>query len=356
MIKTLKYYSNDGTFTEFTKYTIDTNGVIRNKKGEPMSYAKTNKYNVLEVYDDSGKTRHLRVARAVASTFIGPPPTLAHTVDHKNRNRGDDVSGNIRWLCKSGQNKNQDRSDIQKTAFTVVKDGLEKTANDWAEHLKDDKNTLGHDYTSLMIKDYARRKKHGFSYKTYPDLSGEIWKEIVGSNNKTGRWEISNMNRVKYVTKFAENVLSGERLGFNSGYPNIYFNGKTWACHILSFMTFFPDEYAAKNPRDMVLHENDDKNDFRPHKLRLGTQSENMIDSYDNGKRDDTKSSRMRCSSYINGFLEQEHTSQTDAAKYLKLKGQAKSSVECIISKINRALNPKYITTFAYGRTWKRVD
>lgn len=33
MIETLKYYSKDGTLTEFNKYTIDINGVIKNKNG-----------------------------------------------------------------------------------------------------------------------------------------------------------------------------------------------------------------------------------------------------------------------------------------------------------------------------------
>jgi hypothetical protein len=39
----------------------------------------------------------------------------------------------------------------------------------------------------------------------------------------------------------------------------------------------------------MVLHEDDDKEDFRPHKLRLGTRSDNAKDAHDNGKFDSTK-------------------------------------------------------------------
>lgn len=61
----------------------------------------------------------------------------------------------------------------------------------------------------------------------------------------------------------------------------------------------------------MVLHEDDDKLDFRPHKLRLGTSSQNSRDAYNNGKQ----SERVKCASYIDGVLEKEHLSQSDALR-----------------------------------------
>jgi len=161
------------------------------------------------------------------------------------------------------------------------------------------------------------------------------------------------MNRMKYVTKYAENVLSGERLGMSvNGYPIISVNGRQRYCHVLSFMTFFPDEYANKKLDEMVLHEDDDKLDFRPYKLRIGSGSENIKDAYDNGKRDDTKTARMKCVSYIDGVFEKEHDSQSDAVRYLKSNGFNKATE----SNIGKALNPKYTTNFAYGRVWKCVD
>lgn len=124
-------------------------------------------------------------------------------------------------------------------------------------------------------------------------------------------------------------------------------------CHILSFKTFFPEEYATKEVNWMVLHEDDNKLDFRPHKLRLGTPSENAIDALNNKKRENTKTMRMRCVSYINGVLEKEHDSQSDAMKYLKTIGFDKA----LHSKIGQALaayrQGKTITR--YGRTWKIV-
>jgi len=351
MIDPLKYYSKKGTLIVFNKYTIE-NGVIKNAKGEPIAYSKDKgKYNTCGVYDDNGKQRSISVARAIASTMYGPPPTLAHTADHIDKNRENDTDDNIRWLDKPGQSNNQDRPETLKTAFLVDRYGEnEKTVKEWVEYLKDEKNPYGREYTSAMILNYARKKQDGFSYKEYPDLPGEIWKEIIDSKNKKGRWEVSDMNRFKYITNHAENVLSGDRLGLNKGYPNITINGKNWKCHILAFMTFFPDEYANKKPDEIILHEDDDKMDFRPHKLRLGTQSENRIDAYNNGKHDGTKTARMKCVSYIDGIYEIMHDSQSDAAKYLRHIGYDNATYG------NIGLVLRGERKSAYGRTWKRVD
>ena len=50
------------------------------------------------------------------------------------------------------------------------------------------------------------------------------------SNSKTskGYWMISDMNRIKYVTKHAINILSGERFFLEKGYPSFGFNKKNW--------------------------------------------------------------------------------------------------------------------------------
>jgi hypothetical protein len=346
---TLEYYFEDGSHVIFNKYTIDTSGIVRKKKtGDQLSTHKVGKYNRCGVVDDNDKQRMVSIGRALASTYIGPPPTLKHTVDHEDKNSNNDTCENIRWLCKKGQRYNQERPETQKSAFVIVKDGNEKTIKEWVEYLKDRKNHLKHEYTANMIRDYSNRKQHGFSHKIYLDLPGEVWKEIVGSKNKTGRWEISNMSRVKYITKHAENMLSGERLRLtDNGYPTIFINGKNMYCHILAFKTFFPEEYAFKKPGEIVKHIGDNKLDFSPHKLQLGTHSENQLESHDNGKRDGTKTRRTKCASYINGVLEKEHLSQTDAAKYLKSVGFDKASY----TGIGNALKGK----FAYGRTWQKI-
>lgn len=348
MKDTLQYYSEDGIYKKFNKYTLYHFGFVRNRiTGLVLTNSHRGTYNVVSIYDDEGKQVQIRIARAIASTFIGPPPTLEHTADHKNKKSDDDTLDNIRWLDKSGQSLNQERPEIKKSAFIIIKEGIEKTASDWVEHLKNKKNHLNHKYTEGMITKYAQKKQHGFSYKEYPNLPNEIWKIIRGSETtRGGYWKISDMNRVKYVTKFAESVLSGTRLRLtNDGYPKIAI-GK---CHILMFKTFFPDEYANKKPGEIILHEDDNKLDFRPSKLRLGTRSDNAIDAYNNGCYDGTKTAQMKCASFVDGVFEKEYISQEEAVRYLKSLGYDRS----VHNNIGKALGGTLKTS--YGRTWKLV-
>lgn len=355
MEKTLEYYFDDGTHVIFDKYTIDTTGGIKNKNTREMVKTyKTGKYNACSVYYDPGKKRGIQIGRALASTFYGPPTSSKHTADHIDRNPNNDAIDNIRWLCKSGQRNNQEQPKTLNLSFIVIKDNVEKTAKEWVEQLRDQKNHMGRDYTECMIREYAQRKQHGFAYKKYPDLQGEVWKEINGSKSKRGRWKISDMNRVKYVTNHAEHLLSGERLGLdNSGYPFIKIDKKQWRCHILSFMTFFPNEYKHKKQNEIILHEDDNKLDFRPHKLHLGTRQENAIQAHVNGCHNNTKTERLKCASYINGVLETEHESQHDAMRYLKSIGMKKASQSEISRALKEFTNGEVI--MRYGRTWKLV-
>jgi len=356
----LKYYfENDHeACVIFDKYTFDKNGNVRNKATGEVLRPRTDKkgYQRVDVQDASGKPRSIRIARALASTFLGPPPTQEHTADHKNKNRANDTLANIRWLCKRGQRINQDRLDTKKDAFLVDRDGDEKTANEWADYFesKGEKNPYGREYTSTMIQMYAIRKQHGFLYKKYLDLEGEVWKDVEGSETKKGMWRVSNMNRAKYVTNHAENVLEGERLGLKSGYPKISFNGKDWLLHVVVFMTFFPDKWAKKKPDEMVLHKEDDQMDFRPEMLRLGTQSENAKDAHDNGKYDGTLTARQKCESYIGGVLEKEHESQLDAAEYLRSIGHKKASKGSISEALSGTKKNGSLKV-RYGRTWVLV-
>ena len=351
MKATLAYYSEDGTLKIFDKYTLYHFGFVRNRKsGQILQNIKNGEYNFVGVYDE-GKRYNISISRAIASTFIGPPPSSEHTADHRERNPDDDNIYNIEWATKSEQSKNQDRPGVNKDALIVVRDGIEKTIGEWVEYFKYEKNPFGREYTKSVIEGYLKKKMFGFSFKEYPDLPGEIWKTIEWAKSSRGYWLISDMNRIKFITKQAENVLYGERLGLTEkGYPTIRINKKNKYCHILAFMTFFPDEWAAKKSNEIVLHKDDDKLDFRPHMLRLGTQSQNIIDAHDNGCYGDAQSGRMRCVSYIDGVYELLHDSQVDAAKYLKHIGYKKASRKSI----GPAIDGKSRKS-AYDRTWKQV-
>jgi hypothetical protein len=356
-VKPLAYYFvyDHKTRVEFKKYTIDTLGVVRNKKTDKvLAYTLNGGYYMTSVCGDDGIRHMIFIHRAVTSTFLGAPSTSEHTTDHKeSKQKMNNALPNLQWLYPSGQAKNQIRPETYKSAFAIVKDGDEKaakTAKEWVAHLAGKSNHMKREYTEDKIRNYAREKQHGFAYKEYPDLEGEGWKLIEGTKTKRGHWEISDMNRVKYVTTHAANVLSGITLGRNLGYPTISINGKNWGCHILAFRAFHPILWNAKQDNEMVLHKDDDKEDFRPHMLYLGTQSINAKDAHDNGKHDGKKTARMKCASYVDGVLEKKHISQADAVEYLKSKGHAKATE----SSICMALSGDRKT--AYGRTWIKIE
>ncbi|ABT15991.1 hypothetical protein FR483_N706R [Paramecium bursaria Chlorella virus FR483] len=353
-IKTLEYYFKDGSHVVFEKYTINAlDAIIQCKKlgKSPSIHINAGGYNVCSVTNNDRKRYGILVARAVASTFLGKPPTPEYTADHiESIQKNNDALSNIRWNSKLGQRDNQIRPETSKTAFVIVNNGVEKTVNDWVKHMNANKTLEEREFTKNMISMYAIKKQRGFAYKEYPDLEGEEWKEIKDSKNTQGCWEISNKNRVKYITKHTENVLWGERLGRLNGYPIVGINGKKWLCHILAFKTFHPELWAAKKPDEMVLHEDDDKEDFRPHKLYLGTASVNRKDAHDNGKYDGTKTARTKCASYINGKHEENHDSQKAAVEYLKTKGYPKASKGNISMTLSGDLKS------AYGRTWQKIE
>ena len=347
-IKTLEVWFKDGRYRKFNKYIIDTYATVRHKSTGDILRPYKNKemYNVITVRDELNKQYKIRLARAVTSTFYGKPETLDLTADHIDRNRTNDVLDNLRWACGTTQGNNRNMSDTLKSSFIVVKGGVEKTVQGWIDDLKDTPNPFGREYTSGVISTYARRKRYGFSYKEYPDIAGEVWKEIKDSKTKMGRWEISNMSRVKFITNHATNVLSDERLGLAAdGYPRIIMG----ECHIIAYKTFFPDKWAMKRPDQMVLHKNDDKLDFRPQNLLLGTRSQNGMDAHENGCHDGTQRARQKCASYIKGIFEKEHTSRSNAARYLKSIGFVKAQQ----GKIGMVLNGDRNT--AYGRTWRFI-
>ncbi|AGE56919.1 hypothetical protein ATCVNEJV3_267R [Acanthocystis turfacea Chlorella virus NE-JV-3] len=347
-MKTLKYYWADGTLTTFDNYTIDEQSIIRNKNGQVISQCKTpDGYNRATVFHE-GKRRPIFVYRALATTFLGPPPTLRHTVDHEDGNSLNDVLKNIHWLDRIGQAKNRKMPSEYKSSFIIIKDGIEHTAKEWEDALKYETNSYGGKYTKAAIHHYAQRQTNDFRYKTFQNLRGEVWKSIPWSKNKKGEWFISNMNRMKYKSAYAENVMTTDKLHKNDGYPEVRINGKNWSCHELSFMTFRPNEYTAKLPGDNILHKNDDKLDFNPFRLRWGTPPENGKDAHKNGKYDGTKSAQKPVASYIDGILEKKHVSIRDASDYLR----ANEYPTATPGNVHYALNNDVIR---YGRTWKVV-
>ncbi|AGE58128.1 hypothetical protein PBCVNW6652_775L [Paramecium bursaria Chlorella virus NW665.2] len=354
-VKPLVYYAEDGKCIEFTHHTIDTDYRIFNTKmGRYKTYTKKSLYNLCDINED-GKSIEIRVARAMLSTFVGPPPDVSYSADHiESKQKKNDCLDNLRWSSKKRQVENRNFPNALKSAFLIVKDGVAKTAKEWELFLEGQSKNNGNAYKASDIKKYAQRGTNGFSYETYDDLEGEIWKFVEGSKMPRSYVEISNKNRIKRITPITTHVYGIDNMSFSNGYPVLSLGGKkSVGLHVIAFKTFFPEEYNKKNPEEMVLHINDNKNDFRPENLRLGTASKNTKDAYDNGKYDGTKRGKQKCASYIDGKLEKIHESQSEAMRYMRSIGYDKAYVSGINAALNAFREGKVVSR--YDRTWELV-
>jgi hypothetical protein len=347
-IRTLEYYFRFGDKVEhviFDQYTIDTGGNITNKKtGKRTASILSGKYYRTCLQNNNTRCSIL-IARAIASTFIGPPPSWKYTADHVDRNSTNDVLDNIRWASVEEQNINRTTPDFNKDAFIIVKNNVEKTAKEWAKI---------ENKTEECIRDRARNKRLGFSYKEYPDLPGEVWKYVSTSKDNRGVWWISNQCRIKYITKHAENVIYEDRLGLIMGYPRITINKVSYLVHDIVFKTFYPDEYKNKTDDMVICHINDIRTDFRPENLELGSTSDNMTQAYGNGKYEGTKTDRQKCMS-TDAFGNQEtHESQHAAARYLRALGYSNEAYQANVRQALLAFDED-ITLIVCDRTWSRV-
>lgn len=69
--------------------------------GVQRGYARTNRHSI--VIDKSS----YRVYQLICRSFHGPQPTSGHTVDHFNRNPGDNGAENLHWASSDEQNANR---------------------------------------------------------------------------------------------------------------------------------------------------------------------------------------------------------------------------------------------------------
>lgn len=343
----LQYYSKCGKHTIFANYTINFFGIIKNKHtGKELAYKKSTAYNATNVFDDEGVRMGIQIARAMVSSLLGKPHTLQHTAEHiDNDNKDNDIISELTWIDKTGQQKNRSMPQDNLSAFIIVRDGIELTLKEWVSKLKNEKNDFGRPYTRGMIYHYVQRNQMGFYYKTYDDLPNEIWKKVSGSDNKLGWWMVSDKNRVSFNTKHGRNIIQSSNFKTDT-YPTICINGKNIGIHVVVFETFYPEEYAKKTSSHLIRHLNDDKHDFRPENLAIGTAHENAKDAHDNGRHDGKRSGRVACISYVDGVLEKTYNSQLEVVEYLLKEGYSIHNT----SNIKRAMKKPNHT--CYGRTW----
>lgn len=91
-----------------TGYEVSSRGRVKCKNGTLKSLQTTSHgYKKVDIFVKHRKS--LYVHRMVAQTFLtGPRAEDQKVVDHINRNKGDNVVGNLRWATYSENSKNSD--------------------------------------------------------------------------------------------------------------------------------------------------------------------------------------------------------------------------------------------------------
>ncbi len=82
-------------------------GRIWSDKTDTMKKQSANEKGYMTVWIwERGRDRQKKVHQLVALAFHGLPPTDKHTVDHINRDKGDNRAENLRWACPVTQSRN----------------------------------------------------------------------------------------------------------------------------------------------------------------------------------------------------------------------------------------------------------
>lgn len=174
----------------FTSYKINKGGVILGKKGFPLKYnPNVDGYPVVNINNDMGKNRCMRIHRLMALQYI-PNPNNLPIVNHKDGNKTNFKLDNLEWVT------------IQENvthAIEVIK--VDKKCN----------TDLTREVVELICKDLEDGKKPKEIYQKYNvTLSivskikrGVVWSDVsykYNLNTRTSRLPVSVvLNIVKYL-------------------------------------------------------------------------------------------------------------------------------------------------------------
>jgi hypothetical protein len=95
----------------FENYTIDTNGVVKNRYNRPIKSFNNGKYIEYKLYKDGEKLKasHLLLHRLLGIQFILNPENKP-TIDHIDQNKLNNDLSNLRWATHIEQHANMSTS------------------------------------------------------------------------------------------------------------------------------------------------------------------------------------------------------------------------------------------------------
>lgn len=97
----------------YKKYTISTNGVVKNIKFEKELKHTIDKdgYFYVGLYSDTGGRKKVKIHRLIALEFI-PNPENKKEVNHINGNKQDNILSNLEWTTRKENAEHAGRTNL----------------------------------------------------------------------------------------------------------------------------------------------------------------------------------------------------------------------------------------------------
>lgn len=188
----------------YPNYCISSFSNLKNAiNNRPMAtYIDEEGYFVASIINSEGKHVKPYVHTLMALVFIGPRPSDKHSVDHINRERKDNIIGNLRWASPKEQAQNRtykkNRPGISVYQYDLNMNFIKK----W-DSMSQARETYGYSYKYMKSVCVEKRSSQdGFIWKFADDVEiipGEIWKPNPFSDCNEF---VSNFGRIRGVRGF----------------------------------------------------------------------------------------------------------------------------------------------------------
>lgn len=318
----------------YERYHVSSFGLVKNtESGRIMKlYMKFDGYMACSILSPSKKRKTFLVHRLVGNAFVENNET-GKTIDHIDRDRGNNHVSNLRWSTLSEQGQNRKKRvclgvDGGRAVWKCDKDTgerlelfqtLELASRSMPSKSVNPKSGICAAAKGRVPTAFGFR----WRYQAPEIIEGEVWKPLDPEHVRGQEgYHISSEGRIK---NRQGRVGNPHHIG--NGYMNHSVRPHTFLAHRLVAFTFL-EEVPGKN---IVNHIDGDKTNCRVSNLEYVTQKENIQHAVDTG----LKNSGMEVVQYtLNGEFVKEHTSAASASRELginrnSIRGSIKRGKSC---------------------------